>query len=71
MKRCTKCLLPETHESISFDEQGICSICRQVEFKEEKIDWQKRRNDLKDLIEMHRGKYDYDCIVPFLSLIHI
>ncbi len=65
MKRCTKCLLPETHESISFDEEGVCSICRQVEFKEGKIDWEDRRKDLSALIEEHRGKYDYDCIVPF------
>lgn len=65
MKRCTKCLLPETHESISFDEQGVCSICRQVEFKDDQIDWNKRKQDLTELIESHRGKYDYDCIVPF------
>jgi N-acetyl sugar amidotransferase len=65
MKRCTKCLLPETHESISFDENGVCSICKQVEFKSEKIDWGKRKKDLSELIESHRGKYDYDCIVPF------
>lgn len=65
LKRCTKCLLPETHESISFDEQGVCSICRQVEFKAGQIDWDKRKKDLGELIESHRGKYDYDCIVPF------
>jgi N-acetyl sugar amidotransferase len=65
MKRCAKCLLPETHESISFDEEGICSVCRQVEFKDDKIDWNKRKQDLTELIEYHRGKYDYDCIVPF------
>jgi N-acetyl sugar amidotransferase len=65
MKRCTKCLLPETHESISFDEQGVCSICRQVEFKTGQIDWEQRKKDLSELIESHRGKYDYDCIVPF------
>jgi N-acetyl sugar amidotransferase len=65
MKRCTKCLLPETHESISFDEHGVCSICRQVEFKDDKIDWNKRKQDLSELIESYRGKYDYDCIVPF------
>jgi N-acetyl sugar amidotransferase len=64
MKKCTKCLLPETHESISFDEQGVCSICRQVEFKTG-IDWEQRKKDLSELIESHRGKYDYDCIVPF------
>lgn len=65
MKKCTKCLLPETHESITFDEQGVCSICRQVEFKKDKIDWESRKEELGELIESYRGKYDYDCIVPF------
>jgi len=65
LKRCTKCLLPETHESIIFDAEGICNICRQNEFKNEKIDWAKRKEELTELIESHRGKYDYDCIVPF------
>jgi N-acetyl sugar amidotransferase len=65
MKRCTKCLLPETHESISFDKEGVCSVCRQVEFKEGKINWEERKEDLKKLIEEYRGKYDYDCIIPF------
>jgi len=65
LKRCNKCLLPETHESITFDEQGVCSICRQVEFKEGKIDWESRKQELGDLIESHRGLYDYDCVVPF------
>ena len=65
LKRCTKCLLPETHESISFDGSGVCSVCRQVEFKEGKIDWTQRRKNLEELVESYRGRYDYDCIVPF------
>lgn len=65
LKRCTKCLLPETHESITFDELGVCNICRQSEFKKDKIDWVERKKDLTELIENYRGKYDYDCIVPF------
>ena len=65
LRRCTKCLLPETHESISFDDNGVCSVCKQVEFKEGKIDWAQRKKDLKELIEEHRGKHDYDCLVPF------
>ena len=39
LKRCNKCLLPQTHETIKFDEQGICNICNQLKIKEEKIDW--------------------------------
>jgi hypothetical protein len=62
MKRCTKCLLPETHETITFDNEGICSVCRQVEFKQGKIDWMERKEQLTELIEMYRGKNDYDCI---------
>lgn len=65
MKRCTKCGLPETHETISFDAVGVCNICRQHEFKRDKIDWSQRKEEIGALIEEHRGKYDYDCIVPF------
>lgn len=65
LKRCTKCLTPETHESITFDEQGVCSVCRQVEYKDGKIDWAQKKIELTELIESHRGKYDYDCIIPF------
>ena len=46
LKRCKKCLLPETHETIIFDEQGVCNVCRQNEFKKGKIDWtQKKREE--------------------------
>jgi N-acetyl sugar amidotransferase len=65
MKRCVKCGLPETHETISFDAAGVCNICRQQEFKQKNIDWAANRKVLGELIEEHRGKYDYDCIVPF------
>jgi N-acetyl sugar amidotransferase len=65
MKRCTNCGLPETHETISFDHDGVCNICRQHEFKKDKIDWTANKTALDALIEEHRGRYDYDCIVPF------
>jgi glucosamine--fructose-6-phosphate aminotransferase (isomerizing) len=31
LKRCTRCLLPETMPLISFDEEGVCSYCRGYE----------------------------------------
>lgn len=65
MRRCAKCLLPETHETITFDEQGVCNICRQSEFKKDRIDWAAKKKQLDELIEQHRGKHDYDCLVPF------
>lgn len=65
MKRCTHCGLPETHETIAFDDQGVCNICRQQEYKKDRIDWTANKKALDALIEEHRGKYDYDCIIPF------
>jgi N-acetyl sugar amidotransferase len=65
LNHCIKCGLPETYETIEFDEQGVCNICRQQDFKKEKINWKSRKKMLDSLIEKYRGKYDYDCIVPF------
>ncbi|RVU36767.1 N-acetyl sugar amidotransferase [Hwanghaeella grinnelliae] len=65
MRYCTKCLMPETAESLQFDEEGVCSVCRQVEFKHTKIDWDHRRGELDKIVADFRGKGMYDCIVPF------
>lgn len=65
LKKCSNCGLPETYETIEFDEKGVCNICRQREFRDESIDWDSRKTQLDKLIEEYRGKYDYDCIVPF------
>lgn len=65
LKRCAHCGLPETHETIIFDEQGVCNICRQQEYKKTAIDWTARKADLDELITTYRGKYDYDCIIPY------
>lgn len=65
MKKCVKCGLPETYETIEYDLEGICNICNQSFYKNQKIDWDKRKEELVQLIEKYRGKYDYDCIVPF------
>ena len=65
MDYCSRCVMPETAESLTFDEDDVCSVCRQIEYKHEKVDWQARSADLDRLLDEHRGKYDYDCIVPF------
>ena len=65
LRRCTQCALPETHESITFDADGVCNVCRQVEYKQQSIDWADRQGELDALIETYRGKHAYDCIVPF------
>lgn len=65
MKRCTRCVLPVTHETIVFDQDGVCNICRQHEYKQTAIDWDGKKRELDGLIDRYRGKHDYDCLVPF------
>ncbi len=65
MKKCVKCNLPETYETIEFNNDGVCNICLQKTFRDEVIDWRERKNQLTELVEKYRGRYDYDCIVPF------
>ena len=65
MKYCTKCIIPETSETIGFDQKGVCTVCNQVEYKNEIINWEERNDALKDIIKKYKGKYAYDCIVPF------
>lgn len=65
LRRCSRCGLPETYETIEFDQDGICGMCRGVEAKSNLIDWAERKALLDQLVERHRGHYPYDCIVPF------
>jgi N-acetyl sugar amidotransferase len=65
LKKCTKCLLPETQETITFDSKGICNVCKQQKIKKDKIDWIKKKEEFIELINKYKGKYDYDCIVPY------
>jgi N-acetyl sugar amidotransferase len=65
MKRCSKCNLPETHETITFDADGVCNICNQHAFKRTSIDWTQRKKDLDAIVAQYRGRNAYDCLVPF------
>lgn len=65
MKQCSKCGLPETYETIEYDNEGVCNICRQQDYRDESIDWDKKKDQLDELVSKYRGKHAYDCIVPF------
>jgi N-acetyl sugar amidotransferase len=51
--------------TIAFNEEGICSACINKEKQHDTVDWQKREEELRTLLERYRrtdGRYD--CIVP-------
>ena len=64
MKICSLCVTPETAETNTFDELNKCSVCKQIKEKNE-INWSKREKELDILISQYKGKYEYDCLVPF------
>jgi len=64
LKRCSRCLLPETHETLVLDAEGVCNVCRAQEVKA-KINWPERLEQLDALVAEYRGRYRYDCLVPF------
>jgi N-acetyl sugar amidotransferase len=62
---CKKCTISNQRPRITFDEYGVCSACNFAEFKNSKIDWQKREDELVALLDtFRRNDGTYDVIVP-------
>lgn len=50
--------------TMHFDDEGICDACNTAEQKE-KIDWERREQELVELLNQYRSKDgSYDCLVP-------
>ncbi len=59
MKRCARCVLPDTMPFISFDEDGVCNYCRS--YAPHRI---RGRDDLEQRIApIRRGDGGSDCLV--------
>lgn len=65
IKRCTKCVLPETFPGISFDVNGVCSYCDDFFDRESQSDKEKIKKQMEEEINKSRGRGDYDCIVAY------
>ncbi len=71
IRRCSKCILPETIPNISFNEEGICNYCIEYERNRERIiiDYDQKKKRFDSLIEKARNRryengYKYDVLVP-------
>ncbi len=61
LKRCSKCILPETFPFIEFDKKGECNYCKNYKKKDVK----DCLDELKAVIEPYRSKDGSpDCFVP-------
>lgn len=62
LRRCTRCLLPETFPFIAYDNKGVCNYCNNYKSKYQP----KSLEVLKQLVEPYRGRDGQpDCIVPY------
>lgn len=62
LKRCTRCILPETFPFIEFDEKGVCNYCRNyvIKYKSDQI------SVFYKLIDKYRKRDgSEECIIPF------
>jgi hypothetical protein len=57
---CSRCVLPDNYPGISFDKDGVCSLCRQYQ----KVKYLGEEALVRDLKAVPRGTGPYDCVVP-------
>jgi glutamine---fructose-6-phosphate transaminase (isomerizing) len=64
LKRCSKCILPETFPFIEYDQAGVCNYCNNY-----KVKFKGRKNSVDEIlkvVEPYRSKDGgYDCIIPY------
>lgn len=61
LRRCTKCILPESMPYIAFDEEGVCNYC--INYKERNNP--KPVDEILELVEPYRRSNKAECIIPF------
>src|SRR5690606_6186395 len=59
LKRCTRCILPETMPFIYFDNHGVCNYCNAYKPRNNP----KPKEELFELVAPYRRKEGLDCIV--------
>lgn len=58
LKRCSKCILPETYPLITFNKYGVCNFC--TNYKNQVF---HGANKLYEFLNKYKKKYGNDCIV--------
>lgn len=65
MPYCKNCILPDTRPGLKFDEQGVCSACREHQAKGPEIGWDQRGATFEGLVAQTRAlERDWDCVIP-------
>ena len=63
-KICKRCIMPENEPDIFLNDQGICNLCLEHEYsKKFELAQKPLESDLIKILDKHRGKKKYDCMV--------
>ena len=61
LRRCKKCLLPETFPFIEYDDFGVCNYCHNHKLRSTS----RPKKELSNIIKPYRRENGNECIVPF------
>ncbi|MCP5172546.1 MAG: hypothetical protein R3E73_07510 [Porticoccaceae bacterium] len=66
LKRCSRCILPETFPFIKFDSEGVCNYCRSYKPRYLGFDPEKKKKEFIASVQRYKGNgKNPDVIVPF------
>ncbi|MEZ5690635.1 MAG: hypothetical protein R3D71_03090 [Rickettsiales bacterium] len=66
LKRCSRCVLPETFPFIHFDDDGVCNYCHGYQPKYKHLNPDEAKRDFIASLQKYKGNgTDIDVIVPF------
>lgn len=61
LRRCTRCILPDTMPYIAFDEEGVCNYCHHYKVRNNP----RPKEELFELVKPYRRAEGNECVVPF------
>ena len=62
---CKSCTVSNQRPRITFDANGVCSACNYAIYKREKVNWEQRDRELRELCDKYRkNDGSFDVIVP-------
>jgi hypothetical protein len=67
IRRCQRCILPETLDGLTLNEEGICNHC--LKYEKDFADWDskadRKRKEFEKMLDKAKSlKRPYDCVVP-------
>ena len=63
---CKNCILPSTRPNLYLDKTtNLCSVCKPLRFKRNKINWPKRAKEFESIAVNSKNRNNiYDCLIP-------